>query len=170
MIDNYIDEFLGPEPTEETGDDEAIPDWTSKNNASLAAYLAIKKLETEKKRYIDGHASLSHYSDKSRYHIFKNDVGKLIGKKPQPIFNGTNYSKKLTQFYNDTNERLRIRKEKKTIQVKKGLQHYSKSDLIKTTKELSHENDDIRKTNCEYLFEKLLANMTIDVKNKLGIR
>lgn len=169
MIDDYLNQFLGGDKNI-IEDEKDLPVWVSDANSSKKAYDAINMLEKAKNRYIKGHDLKSDYRKKSLYQISKTEVADKIGKTPQAIFSASGYSESLSDYFNSINNKLNESVESRISKKSKGLQNRSKAELKKSSKDLSHELNELKQKNCEDLYETLLSNMALDVKTKLGVK
>ncbi len=170
MVDDYLAKFLGENFVNNSESaSEIIPPWVNKNNASYSAYTAINDIKQEKLRFVHGHSEESDYDKKANFLLSKVEVATRIGKSPQSIFRGTSYSVDLRKYFNNVNKLLLAAKNKKTEKKAHGLQHLTKEELKTKTKTAGEELTAIKQHNCEELYARLLSNMPLDVKRKLGL-
>lgn len=171
MSGNYYEQFLGGEnPTKlelNAGLDEL--GWVEFHATAKKAFDTVNELKKVKLRYIKGHTKKAHFQKKYLWMISKAEVAKMVGVKPQPLFNSNSFSKGLSKYFDETVIYLEKEVEKQTCKEKNGLQHRSKSELKESTKTLSQELDKLQETNCEQLFQTLLDNIPLDIKRKLGL-
>ncbi len=171
MSGNYYEQFLGDDnPIKlelNTRLDEL--EWVEFHATAKKAFDAINELKKVKLRYIKGHTKKAHFQKKYLWMISKAEVAKMVGVKPQPLFNSNSFSKGLSKYFHETAIHLEKEAEKQTCTEKKGLQHRSKSELKESTKTLGQELDKLQKNNCEQLFQNLLDKMPLDIKRKLGL-
>lgn len=171
MSEEYFDKFLNDVPDIDLSEpQESLPAWVDKRNSSYAAFMAIAMLKQAKYRYIQGHTKKSDYKNKGQYFISKADVAKKIGKNAQPIFRDSSYSTQLREYLDGVNDTLLKAKNKKIERKAHGLQHLSKVELKTKTRSASEELKLIKQTNCEDLYTKLLENIPLDVKRRLGLK
>lgn len=170
MVDDYLDKFLGENFVNSSEDaSETLPPWIDKNNASYSAYKAIDEIKQAKLRFIHGHSKESDYVKKSNFLMSKAEVATRIGKTPQSIFHASAYSPHLSAYLNEVNEMLVAAKNKKIEKKAHGLQHLTKEELKTKTKTAAEELNAIKQHNCEELYARLLSNMPLDIKRKLGL-
>lgn len=170
MADDYLNRFLGDKITKDYIEtSEVLPSWVDKSNASFPAYKMIHTLKQEKFRFIQGHGKKTDYNKKSNYEINKAEVAKKIDKTAQSIFHASSYSSELRRCLDDVNEKLAKAKDKKLERKAHGLQHLSKEELKSKTRSSTEELKLIKQSNCEKLYARLLSNMPLDVKRKLGL-
>jgi hypothetical protein len=171
MVDDYLKEFLGEDsPLIKPVEDEKRPSWAVDGETSGKAYDAIIKFKKAKLRYINGHSDEKDFKNKFSYKISKAEVAEEIGKNPQPIFKGVSYSVGLLKYYNGVNEKLEEKKELKINKPKHGLQHLSKDEIKKKAQKQEKDLVKLQKDNCEELYERLLSNMPLDIKDALGLK
>jgi len=171
MEDDYLEEFLGEDsPLNKPVGNEDRPSWAVDGETSGKAYDAIIKFEKAKLRYINGHSDKKDFKNKFSYKISKAEVAKEIGKKPQPIFKGVSYSVKLSEYFDDVNDKLEEKKELKINKPKHGLQHLSKDEIKKKAQKQEKDLVKFQKNNCEELYARLLSNMPLDIKKNLGLK
>ncbi len=171
MSDDYYNDFLEGEdlnPAEDHKVDKGL-EWINLHPTAREAYQAINDLKKVKLRYINGHSSEKSYTTKSPWTISKAEVARRVGKSSQPLFNSNTYSDGLLTYFDKTNEALYKAKNKKLNKPKKGLQHKSKDELKESTKKLTKENKQLLQNTCEELYEKMLNELPLDVKRKLGL-
>ncbi|ABM02020.1 hypothetical protein Ping_0152 [Psychromonas ingrahamii 37] len=173
MDDGYLEQFLDAdelsnEPLEEV-EKEKIPKWVSSENSSLNAYNALLLLNKKKKAYIKKHGLKSQYIIKSNYQIKKSEVARATGKTAQPLFHSTAYSESLLRFFNQLNKQLEEAKEKRILTVKNGLQSRNKEDLVNEHKDLLKNHEETQLQTVDGVYQRLLDNMSLDVKSKLGL-
>jgi hypothetical protein len=165
--DNYYDEFL---ETDEPDDVEVnYPAWVSPKNSSQKAYDAIGDLKKEKRKYIRNKGLKSHYIKSSNYQIAKSEVAKLVGSKPQPLFNSCSYSASLKKYLDSVNAELDLAREGR-IKSKGGLRQKRKGDLVKELQEAKINNESLLEETVDKLFEKTINSLPLDVRRKLGIK
>lgn len=170
MIDDYLGKFLGEDFAKGSEDAaETLPPWVDKGNASYSAYKAIHEIKQAKLRYIHGHSKESDYVKKSNFLVSKAEVATKIGKTPQSIFHSSAYSTYLSAYLDGINETLVVAKNKKIEKKAHGLQHLTKEELKTKTKTTAEELTAIKQHNCEELYDRLLSNMPLDIKRKLGL-
>lgn len=174
MIDDgYLEQFLDPEELSnellEKATKEKIPKWVSSKNSSLNAYNALLLLHKKKKAYIKKHGLKSHYVKISNYQIKMSEVARIIEKNAQPIFHGNTYSESLFDFFLKLNEQLEAAKEKRIHTMKNGLQSRNKEDLVNEHKDLLKNNQETQLQTVDQVYQRLLDNMSLDVKSKLGL-
>lgn len=173
MKDDYLEAFLGDEPSLNVpAEGEKRPDWAVEGETSGKAYDAIISFKEVKLSYINDHSEAEDFETKSSYQISKVDVARVADADPQPIFRSksVSYSGKLLTFFTGVNEKLNEKKEKKLNKPKHGLQHLSKKETIKIAQSQNKELVKLQKDNCEELYERLLSNMPLDIKNALGLK
>jgi len=171
MADDYLKEFLGEDsPLNKPVDGEKRPSWAIDGETSGKAYDAIIKFKKAKLRYINGHSDENDFISKFSYKISKAEVAKEIGKNPQPIFNDVSYSVKLSDYYDEVNDKLEKKKEFKINKPKHGLQHLSKDEIKKKAQKQGKDLVKLQKDNCEELYGRLLSNMPLDIKKNLGLK
>ncbi|MGB0936238.1 MAG: hypothetical protein ACPGTQ_02205 [Colwellia sp.] len=171
MADDYLKEFLGEDsPLNKPVEDKNRPSWAVEGETSGKAYDAINKFKTAKLRYINTHSDEKDFKNKFSYKISKTEVAKEIGKNPQPIFNDVSYSVKLSEYYDDVNDKLEEKKELKINKPKHGLQHLSKDEIKKKAQKQEKDLVKLQKNNCEELYARLLSNMPLDIKKNLGLK
>ncbi len=171
MTDDYLKEFLGEDSSlNKPVEGEKRPSWAIDGETSGKAYDAIIKFKKAKLRYINGHSHEKDFKSKFSYKISKAEVAKEIGKKPQPIFKGVSYSVKLSEYFDDVNDKLEEKKELKINKPKHGLQHLSKDEIKKKAQKQEKDLVKFQKNNCEELYERLLSNMPLDIKKNLGLK
>jgi flagellar hook-basal body complex protein FliE len=172
MSNNYYGDFL---LEEESGQGTAITEvdkeleWIKLHPTAEEAYEAINNLKEEKLRYIRGHPNKSSYKVQKYWTISKAEVGRRIGKESQPLFNSNTFSEKLTKYFDKVNDDLHKSKESRLNKPKKGYQHKTKEELKNSTIELTNENKKLLQNTCEELYGRLLNDIPLDVKRKLGL-
>lgn len=173
MSNNYYDDFLleeesvqGPESTEVDKELE----WIKLHPTAEEAYKAINNLKDEKLRYIKGHPDKDSYIYKKYWTISKAEVARRVGKGSQPMFNSNNYSVGLKKYFNDINEKLHAAKENRINKPNKGYQHKTKEELKNSTIKLTNENKKLLQNTCEELYGRLLNDIPLDIKRKLGLK
>ncbi len=164
--DSYYDEFLDADPVD--NELEKLPVWVNRKNSSLKAYEAIESLKKTKKKYIRRHSLKSQYIKKSNYLIQKSEVARLVGVKPQPLFNSCAYSDSLTRHFVLVNERLEQTKENR-IRNKGGLRQKKKEELVKDLQLLQKKEKDLLTETVDAVYERTLDNLTMPVKRRLGL-
>lgn len=168
--DNYLDDFLDDNDLLlDKSKKKELPDWISKDNSSYAAYKAILSLEQEKKLFIKKHKLKSQYRAIYNYQISKSDVGRIVGKKPQPLFNSNSYSEKLSTFFDTTNESLEKLKVARINSSQSGIGNMRKDDLVVEHKSLIKTHENCSSKLVDDVYQKLIDNMPLDVKRKLRI-
>lgn len=171
MSNSYYDDFLleeNDQQPERTELDKKF-EWVKLHPTAKDAYKAINSLKEEKLRYIRGHPQKSSYKVKKYWTISKAEVGRRIGKESQPLFNSNTFSEKLTEYFNEVNDNLHKSKEARLNKPKKGYQHKTKEELKNSTIKLTNENKKLLQNTCEELYEKMLNDIPLDVKRKLGL-
>lgn len=167
MSDDYYDEFLDSDDLE-TDVPEKLPAWVSAKNSSQKAYEAIEELKKVKRQFIRKHGLKSQYKTKSTYQVSKTDVARLVGPKPQPLFNSCSYSESLTKYFNDVNKELDAYRERR-IRNKGGLRQKKKDDLVKELQETKVNNERLLVDTVDAVYERTINNLPLDVKRKLGL-
>ncbi|HBY88709.1 MAG TPA: hypothetical protein DEO86_22900 [Colwellia sp.] len=168
--DSYFDNFLDDNDLLlDKPKSKELPDWVSKDNSSYAAYQAILSLEKEKKLFIKNHKLKSQYIAIYNYQINKSEVGRIVGKNPQPLFYSNLYSEGLRIFFDNTNKSLEKSKVARINSSQSGIGNMRKDDLVLEHKALikTHENSSSKLVDDVY--QKLIDNMPLDVKRKLRI-
>lgn len=168
--DSYFDDFLDSNdlPSKDVPK-VALPSWVSHANSSYAAYQAILSLEAEKKLFIKKHNLKSKYKKKSNFKVQKSEVGRIVGKNPQPLFNSNSYSKDLSDLFKNTNDDLEILKEARINSSSSGVGNKRKEDLVIEHKALIKTHQHSITQTVDALYQKLIDNMPLDVKRKLRI-
>lgn len=172
MSNDYYDNFLadeGPNPDPEDNKVDKGLEWINFHPTAKEAYQAINDLKKIKLRYISGHSSEKSYKTKSPWTISKAEVARRVGKSSQPLFNSNTFSIGLLSYYNDANDDLLNAKTKKLTKANKGVQHKTKEELKESTLKLTKENKQLLQNTCEELYEKLLSELPLDVRRKLGL-
>jgi len=172
MTNNYYDDFLEDEsltPESKESDIDKGLEWVNLHTTAKEAFEAINSLKKAKIRYINGHPNKKSYETKSSWTISKAEVARRVDKSAQPLFNSNTYSKGVTKYFNDVNQSLLQAKEERLKKTNKGYQHKSKEELKARTIKLTKENEQLLQKNCEELFEKMLNELPLDVKRKLGV-
>jgi len=164
--DTYYDEFLGVNSADDKL--ENLPAWANSKNSSQKAYEAIEKLKKSKKKYIRGHHLKSQYVKKSNYLIQKSEVARLVGAKPQPLFNSCAYSESLSRYFMEVNEQLEGAKERR-IKSKGGLRQKKKDELVKDLQLLQKKEKDLLVETVDAIYEKTLNKLSLPVRRKLGL-
>ena len=77
---------------------------------------------------------------------------------------------KLSEYYDDVNDKLEEKKELKINKPKHGLQHLSKDEIKKKAQKQEKDLVKLQKNNCEELYARLLSNMPLDIKKNLGLK
>lgn len=168
--DSYFDDFLDPNdlPSKDVPK-VALPSWVSDTNSSYAAYQAILSLKAEKKIFIKKHNLKSQYKRKSDFKVQKSEVGRIVGKNAQPLFNSNSYSKGLKGFFKDINDELEALKEARINAPSSGVGNKRKEDLVIEHKALIKTHQDSITQTVDAVYQKLIDNMPLDVKRKLRI-
>ncbi|MCH2038777.1 MAG: hypothetical protein MK137_09325 [Rickettsiales bacterium] len=172
MSNDYYDNFLAGEDLNTEQEDNKVDkglEWINLHLTAKEAYQAINDLKKVKLRYISGHSSEKSYKTKSPWTISKAEVARRVGKSSQPLFNSNTFSKGLLGYFNETNKALLNAKTKKLTKANKGMQHKTKEELKESTIKLTKENKLLLQNTCEELYEKLLSELPLDVKRKLGL-
>lgn len=164
--DNYYDDFLTDDLV--IDEFEKLPAWVSPKNSSQKAYEAIQNLKKAKKKYIRRHNLKSHYVKKSNYLIQKSEVARLVGAKPQPLFNSCAYSESLSHHFIEVNLQLQNAQEKR-IKNKGGLRQKKKDELVKDLQLLQKKEKDLLVETVEAVYEKTLNKLSLPVRRKLGL-
>lgn len=164
--DNYYSEFLDSEKVDEKVD--VLPEWVNPQNSSYKAYQEVEKLKRLKKKYIRRHNLKSQYVKKSNYLIQKSEVARLVGVKPQPLFNSCAYSESLSRYLAEINEQLEIAKENR-IKSKGGLRQKKKEDLVKDLQLLQKKEEDLLIETVDAVYEKTLNKLSLPMRRKLGL-
>ena len=168
MIDDtYYSEFLD---SDELGGDEplSLPNWVNQNNNSHKAYFAVEELRKNKRSFIRRNSLRSRYEKKSSYQIQKAEVARLVGCKPQPLFNSCSYSESLTRYLDDVNNDLSASREKR-IANKGGLRQKRKDDLVRELQITKVSNERLLVDTIDAVFERTINNLPLDVRRKLGL-
>lgn len=172
MSNNYYDDFLLEEEsgqgTESTEVDKEL-EWIKLHPTAEEAYKAINNLKDEKLRYIRGHPDKKSYEVKKHWIIYKAEVGRRIEKESQPLFNSNSFSGELTKYFDKVNDDLHKSKESRLNKPNKGYQHKTKEELKNSTIELTNENKKLLQNTCEELYGRLLNDIPLDIKRKLGL-
>ncbi len=167
MSDDYYEEFLDADDV-----DAAVPinfpSWVSSKNSSQKAYEVIVDLKKVKRKFIRKHGLKSEYSTKSSYQIQKSEVARLVGSKPQPLFNSCSYSESLTEYLKGVNEELAKAKEKRIKNKGGGLWQENKDALVKELQESKNNNEQLLVKTVDKVFEKTIDSLPLDIKRKLG--
>lgn len=172
MSNNYYDDFLLGEENEQGLESIEVDkglEWIKLHPTAEKAYNAINSLREEKLRYIRGHPNKKSYEVKKHWTINKAEVGRRIGKESQPLFNSNTFSGELTKYFDKINNELRDAQKERIKKPNKGYQHKSKKELKKRTIKLTKENEKLLQNTCEELYGRMLNDMPLDVKRKLGL-
>lgn len=172
MSNDYLKDFLqddknNPEP-EKTKVKKDL-EWINLHPTAEEAFNAIKTLKKEKLRYISGHPSKGSYKTKKPWSISKVEVGRKIGKESQPLFNSNTFSEGLLGYFDQVNIDLHKAKDERLKKRNKGYQHKSKEELKANTIQLTKENKLLIQNTCEELYERMLNELSLDVKHQLGL-
>jgi len=168
MIDDYYDKFLDlDEP--ESDESLSLPNWVSQKNNSHKSYIAIQDLRKDKQNFIRRNGLKSSYEKKSNYQIQKAEVARLVGCKPQPLFNSCSYSEALTRYLDDVNKELDASRERR-ITKKGGLRQKKKDDLVKALQESEANNERLLFDNVDAMVQRTINNIPLDIRRKLGIK
>lgn len=171
MSNSYYDDFLIEENDQQPESTEVGKklEWVKLHPTAEEAYNAINNIRDEKLRYIRGHPDRASYKYKKYWTISKAEVARRVGKESQPLFNSNKYSVGLKNYFNDVNEKLHVAKESRINKPNKGYQHKTKEELKNSTIKLTKENKKLLQNTCEELYEKMLNDIPLDVKRKLGL-
>ncbi|GAA5142631.1 MULTISPECIES: hypothetical protein [Thalassotalea] len=172
MSINYYDDFLlEEERIQEPKGIEVDKDltWILLHPTAKEAYTAINNLKMEKLRFISGHPDKGSYKYKKYWTISKVEVARRVGKKPQPLFNSNTYSAGLITYFNGVNSKLHKAKYDRINKPNKGYQHKTKEELKASTVKLTKENKKLLQNTCEELYGRMLNDIPLDVKRKLGL-
>lgn len=166
--DDYYKEFLD---SDESENDEplSLPNWVNQKNNSHKSYIAIENLKKDKRKFIRNNGLKSSYVKKSNYQIQKAEVARLVGCKPQPLFNSCSYSEALTRYLDDVNKELAVSRERR-ITNKGGLRQKKKDDLVKELQETKINSERLLVDTVDAVFERTINNLPLDVRRKLGIK
>lgn len=168
MIDDYYDKFLDlDEP--ENDEQLSLPNWVSQKNNSHKSYIAIEDLRKAKRNFIRRNGLKSSYEKKSNYQIQKAEVARLVGCKPQPLFNSCSYSESLTRYLDDVNKELAVSRERR-ITNNGGLRQKRKDDLVKELQETKVNNERLLVDTVDAVFQRTINNLPLDVRRKLGVK
>ena len=172
MSNNYYDDFLLEEKNSQELESKKLDktlEWVNLHPTAEEAYKAINNIKKEKLRYIRGHPNKSSYKVQKYWTISKAEVGRKIGKESQPLFNSNTFSKGLSLYFDKVNDDLHKSKEDRLNKPNKGYQHKTKEELKNSTIKLTNENKKLLQNTCEELYRRMLNDIPLDVKRKLGL-
>ena len=167
MPTDYFENFLDKN---EVSEESQFPSWVTPKNSSLKAFNALIGLEKQKKEYIRRHSRKSHFSKKSDYLIQKSELGRAIGVAPQPLFNSVSYSSDLTEYLEQTNQKLNAAKERRLAHVDKGLQKQNKEYLVRLLQSERKASQNQLNGTVEAVYQRTIENLSLDVLRMLRLR
>ena len=100
--------------------------------------------------------------------IQKSEVARLVGAKPQPLFNSCAYSESLSRHFMEVNEQLQSAKEKR-IKNNGGLRQKKKDELVKDLQLLQQKEKDLLVETVDAVYEKTLNKLSLPVRRKSGL-
>jgi hypothetical protein len=154
-------------------DNVALPFWVSIKNLSLPAYECINKLKTERLEYISRHNKSINYKKKSLYQISASEVARAIGAATTTLISTSAYSAELKLYLERINndlqkeKELRLSKHQKTLSA--GMKQRKKDEIAKELQVTRDELINLKKQHAEKQLITILNNLSLPVKQKLGI-
>lgn len=170
MVDiDYFDQFDVDSFNKTKRKPEALPQWVSDKNSSLAAYRAIQMLYKEKMGFIRLHRKKSHYTKKGDYQISKSEVARKAGKaKPNALFHSVDYAEYLTKALKDKNQALLEAKNKALEGRSSNNQALTKDEL--TSKLRGRERyKELAELKADEVLSLALERLPFDVKKQLKL-
>ena len=149
------------------------PDWVSAKNVSLAAYKCINRCKDERLKYISQHNKIMDYKKKGLYQINASEIARSIGAATPTLISTSAYSSGLKRYLDEVNQMLENVKDKKLKTHLKtlsgGLKQRKKDELRLELQSIRVELEALKKSNAIEQAEKVLASLSLPIKQKLGM-
>jgi hypothetical protein len=151
--------------------EEKLPLWVSKSNATYKAWIATEKKKGERIIYIKNHPKESHFKLKGSYQISGAEVAKAVGIDRVTLTSSSAYSNAFKTYLKSVNEELNSIKEARLEKAKKsknkGLSGNTKQEVIAKAGSLKTQYDELLKQNAASQVEHAINMLHPDVAELL---
>ncbi|QIA62278.1 hypothetical protein GT360_01465 [Vibrio astriarenae] len=154
---------------------EKLPNWVSSSNKSIDAWYCLKSLESLCQEYINTHRKPSDFSKTSLWQIRVSHVAKAINVKPATLdmAKGSKWASGFRSALDASNKRLLEDKEKRVgsyLRAKgKGNASKTHDELVKKCQKIQKELEDEKQRNAEELWSNRLSELSLPVRQLLGL-
>ena len=146
-------------------DEQQLPEWVSKQNASYDAYICIDALKEERMSFINNHQRKSNYKSKKVYQISGAEVARKINLANATLLCTSAYSSAVSQYLEQVNKDLQQKKEHR---LQKTHQHKSRGPVARNKDELVAEVVALKKKVKE-IEEQDVKEQVTEIFNQLNI-
>jgi hypothetical protein len=166
---------------ENTGsEEEVLPDWVSKDNASYDAWKAINSIKNEKFAYISKHKTATKFRVKKTYQVQKQEVADAVGASTQALFYTSSYSENLLEYLEGkeaqdgsrkggVNGDLMKRQNERIAKPRTGVAALSRPEVNKTATSANERIKELEAQNAADQLTLALAKLPLTVRNLLKL-
>ena len=150
-----------------------LPEWVSTDNASYKAYNEINKTYKQKCIFIKKCKEISGLNLKGDYQITASKIATSIGISNPTLLHTSSYSDEVRKLLSHLNDKLILLKEDKIAEIKiksnAGLKAKKKDYILDSLRQKDKELEYYKQLNATQQVDKLLSELSLPVKRKLGI-